>query len=216
MTSQHLRLAAGAAVTAAALAACGSGAASSGTGGVSGPAGSSPAGSSPAGTAPAASFNAADVAFATGMLRLRSQAQAMAGLVAGRTANGQLRRFAATVRSREGDAQRMRGLMRQWDEPAPAPYVPGTAPPAGMGPGMMRGQGWRQMVREHGSEFADHWLDVMIANRSAQIALCRTELRSGTSPQARALARQVLARRQAGLAQLRGMHHDREHQGDHD
>jgi uncharacterized protein (DUF305 family) len=56
----------------------------------------------------------------------------------------------------------------------------------------------------------------MIANHSAQIALCRAELRSGASPQARALARAMLAQRQAGLAQLQRRHHSQQHTAMHD
>jgi hypothetical protein len=37
----------------------------------------------------------------------------------------------------------------------------------------------------------------MIANRNAEITLCRADLRSGASPQAQALACTMLAQRQA-------------------
>jgi hypothetical protein len=47
----------------------------------------------------------------------------------------------------------------------------------------------------------------MIANHNAEIMLCRAELRSGASPQARALARTMLAQRQAELAQLQRWHY---------
>jgi len=55
----------------------------------------------------------------------------------------------------------------------------------------------------------------MIANHNAEITLCRAELRSGASPQARALARTMLAQRQAELAQLQRWHHQ-EHNQAHD
>lgn len=55
----------------------------------------------------------------------------------------------------------------------------------------------------------------MITNHSAQIALCRAELRSGASPQARALARAMLGQRQAELTQLQGWHHAEQHYGMH-
>jgi uncharacterized protein (DUF305 family) len=43
----------------------------------------------------------------------------------------------------------------------------------------------------------------MIGSYNAEVALCRQELDSGTSPQARALARSMLPERQSELAQLR-------------
>jgi uncharacterized protein (DUF305 family) len=70
-----------------------------------------------------------------------------------------------------------------------------------MGPGMMSGHDWAGMQHQHGQEFNSHWLDAMMHNRSAELALCREELRAGASPQARHMAQAMLAERQAQLAQ---------------
>lgn len=196
----------GTAMIAAALAACGSS---------TGPASTityRPPVASPA----AAAFNAADVAFTTGMLRLDDQAEAMAGLVAGHTTSTQLRRFAVGLRGHDSAIEHMRQMMGRWHQPVPAPYTPGATPVAGMGPGMMDSHDWGEMAHRYGHEFNGHWLDAMIANHSAQIALCRAELRSGASPQARALARAMLAQRQAELTQLQRWHHGQQHTGMHD
>ena len=195
----------GAAVIAAALAACGSSAS---------PAHTAPS-TPPAASAAPAAFNAADVAFTTGMLRLDGQAEAMAGLVAGHTTSTQLRRFAADLRGHDSAIGHMRQMMGQWHQPVPAPYSPGATPVPGMGPGMMDSHDWGEMAHQYGHEFNGHWLDAMIANHSAQIALCRAELRSGASPQARALARAMLAQRQAELTQLQRWHHGQQHNGMH-
>jgi uncharacterized protein (DUF305 family) len=195
----------GAAVIAAALAACGSGA---------GPVGTATSMPSAASASPAA-FNAADVVFTIGMLRLDDQAEAMAGLVAGHTASSQLRRFAAGLRGHDGAIEHMRQMMGKWHQPVPAPYTPGATPVSGMGPGMMDSRDWGGMAQQYGHEFNGHWLDAMIANHSAQIALCRAELRSDASPQARALARAMLAQRQGGFAQLQRWHHGQQHNGVH-
>lgn len=196
----------GTAVIAAALAACGSS---------SGPAHTATS-MPPAASAAPSAFNAADVAFTTGMLRLDDQAQAMAGLVAGRTTSTQLRQFAAGLRGHDSAVEHMRQMMGQWHQPVPAPYTPGATPVPGMGPGMMDSHDWSEMAHQYGHEFNGHWLDAMIANHSAQIALCRAELRSGASPQARALARAMLAQRRTGLAQLQRWHHGQQQTGMHD
>jgi uncharacterized protein (DUF305 family) len=195
----------GAAVIAAALAACGSS---------TGPAGTATSRPPAASAAPAA-FNAADVAFTTGMLRLNDQAQAMADLVAGHTTSTQLRQFAAGLRGHDSTTEHMRQMMGQWHQPTPTPYTPGATVP-GMGPGMMDSHNWGEMAHQYGHEFNGHWLDAMIANHTAQIALCRAELRSGASPQARALARAMLAQRQAELTQLQHWHHSHQHNAMHD
>jgi hypothetical protein len=72
----------------------------------------------------------------------------------------------------------MSGMMQRWLQALPSPYQPGT----GMGPGMMSGHDWAGM------------------HRSAELALCRDELRAGASPQARHLAQAMLTERQAQLA----------------
>ena len=163
----------------------------------------------PAASAAPAAFNATDVAFTTGMLRLDDQAEAMAGLVAGHTTSTQLRQFAADLRGHDSAIEHMRQVMGRWHQPVPAPSTPNATPVPGMGPGMMDSHDWDEMAHRYGHEFNGHWLDAMIANHSAQIAWCRAELRSGASTQARALA--MLAQRQAELTQLQRWHHDQQH-----
>ncbi|HVB46203.1 MAG TPA: DUF305 domain-containing protein [Streptosporangiaceae bacterium] len=194
---------------AAAVSACGSG--TSPAGGGAPP----PAASGTATSTPSRAFNAADVAFAAGMLRLDGQARAMAALVAGHTAMTQLRHYAARLLGHDADARYMRDPMTLWHPRPPAPYAPGAAPPSCMGPGMMDSHDWADMGRQHGHDFNDHWLDAMTANHIAEIALCRAELTAGASPQARNLARTMLRLRQAELTQLRHWRHSQEHHAGH-
>ena len=212
MKPQHHWLAAigTAVITTMALAACGSSATPAGT------TTSTPSPSTPASSTPTAAVNTADVAFTTGMLGLEDQATAMAALVAGHTTSTQLRQFAAQMLAHDSGIRHMREMMGEWHQPTHAPYTPGATPVAGMGPGMMGSHDWDEMTHQYGHDFNDHWLDAMIANRTAEIALCRAELRSGASTQARALARTTLAQRRAELTQLRRWHHDQEHNGEHD
>src|SRR5207344_1730949 len=116
----------------------------------------------------------------------------------------ELQQFAARMRAQAGDAKRMRELMGEWHQPVPAPYSPGASLPAGMmGTGMMHAADWAEISHEHGQSFSSRWLDAMISSYEAEIALCRQELGSGASPQARDLARTMLAERQSELVQLR-------------
>ena len=68
--------------------------------------------------------------------------------------------------------------------------------------------GWAEINHDHGQSFNSHWLDAMISSYNAEAALCQQELGSGASPQARALARTMLAQRQSGLAQLQQWQQD--------
>jgi len=141
------------------------------------------------------------------MLGLEGQSAALAAAVSGHTATPELQQFAARMRAQGGMAQRMRELMGSWHRSVPAPYSPGASLPAAMmGAGMMNAADWAEIGSEHGQPFSGHWLDAMISGYSAEVALCRQELGSGTSPQARALAASMLAERQSELAQLRQWH----------
>jgi uncharacterized protein (DUF305 family) len=161
-----------------------------------------------------AAFNTADVTFTTSMLGLEEQAAVMAGTVPGHTSTPELRQFAARMRAQAGDAQRMRELMGGWHQPMPAPYSPGASLPAGMmGAGMMNAADWAGISHEHGQSFNRHWLDAMISSYNAEAGLCRQELGSGASTQARALARAMLAERQSGLAQLQQWHQNWQQMG---
>jgi uncharacterized protein (DUF305 family) len=203
MISLTTRLAAGVAavIAAAALAACSS--ASTGM----------PA--APATPAAAAAHNATDVSFTSGIIRLEDQARAVSGLVATHTGSTQLLGYATRLAADVSDFHRMSGMMARWHQVMPSPYRPGAAMMGGTGPGMMSGHDWSGMQHRYGHEFIDHWVDAMMANRSAELALCRHELRAGASPQARHLAQTMLAERQAQLAQLQHWHHTMGHHGDH-
>jgi uncharacterized protein (DUF305 family) len=200
MTSLTTRLAVGtAAVLAATLAACGS--ASTGS-----PA--TPATPTAAPPATAAAYNATDVAFTSGVMELEGQARALGGLVAAHTSNTQLRGYATRFGDETTDSQHMSGMLQRWHHALPSPSQPGAT----MGPGMMGGHDWADMQHRYGHEFNDHWLEAMMANRSAELALCRDELRAGASAQARHLAQAMLTDRQAQLAQLQRWHHTMDHQ----
>lgn len=213
MTTRRRHLGAGGAalIAAVVLGACGSGGAHPGTPGTATPQPSAPA----LATTPAA-FNATDAAFAAGVLRLENQAAALAALAPAHTTTPEVTQFAAHLREHAGEAQHMRDMMGQWGHSAPPPYTPGATPPTGAGPGMMGAGGWDEMGHMHGGDFNDHFADAMFANRTAEVALCHTELRNGASPQARQQAATMLKERQAELAQLRGWQHQWKQGNDHD
>jgi uncharacterized protein (DUF305 family) len=163
----------------------------------------------------AAVFNATDVAFTRGVIQLEAQARALGGMAVGHTNMAQLREFAGYLHGHDADAQHMSGLMRQWHQSLPSPYTPGASLPPGTGPGMMDTHDWADMQHMYQHDFNGRWLDAMIHNRAAELALCRTELRSGASPGARRLAQAILSSRQAQLAQLQRWHHAWHHAWDH-
>lgn len=138
-----------------------------------------------------------------------SQARALNGLAAAHSSSAQLHSYASRFGGDDADSQHMGGMMRRWHQSLPSGSQPGT----GMGPGMMSGHDWAEMRHLHGHEFNNHWLDAMMANRSAEVALCRDELRAGLSSQARHLAQAMLTGRLAQLGQLQHWQHTMDHAG---
>lgn len=200
--SQQAAAAGAALVAAITIAACGTGASPAA------PATSATNAPAPAAATPAA-FNTADVTFTTSALGLEEQAAALAATVTAHTATPELRQFAARMHAQAGDAQDMRELMGDWHQPMPAPYTPGASPPAGMmGTGMMTAGDWAEISHHYGQSFNSAWLNAAISGYNAEVALCQQELSSGLNPQARALARTMLAQRQSELAQLQQWQHD--------
>jgi uncharacterized protein (DUF305 family) len=209
MTSLTARLAAGGAaiLAAAALAACGS------TSTQSPATPTTPAAAPPSA---AAAHNATDVAFTSGIIRLEGQARALTGLVAAHTSSPQLHRYATQPGDDTTDSQHMSRMMTRWHQVIPSPYQPGAWMGPGMGAAMMSDHDWADMHHQYGQEFNSHWLDAMIHNRSAELALCQQELRAGASPQARHMAQAMLTERHAQLAQLQRWHHAMEHNRAHE
>jgi uncharacterized protein (DUF305 family) len=207
MSSLTTRLAVGGAaiVAAAALTACGS------TSTRSPATPTAPAAAPPS----AAAYNATDVAFTSGIIRLEGQARALSGLVEGHSSSTQLHRYADQLGADTTDSQHMSDMMTRWHQAIPSPYQPGAWMGPGMGAAMMSDHDWADMQHWYGQEFNGHWLDAMMHNRSAELALCQQELRAGASAQARHMAQAMLTDRQAQLAQLQRWHHAMEHNGAH-
>lgn len=207
----HLAAAGAALVAAVTVAACGSSPAPEGAPGTAAPPAATTSAATAPATSPATQASAADITFTAGMLNLENQAAALAALASAHTTTAQVRQFAAGLDAHAGEFQQMHTMMGQWGQAAPVPYTPGAAPPSGTGPGMMSTGDWAEMGRMHGSDFNDHFTDAMTGNRAAEIALCRTELANGASPQAQALARTMLTERQAELTQLQAWHNQSQH-----
>src|ERR1019366_5509807 len=85
---------------------------------------------------------------------------------------------------------RMSGWLTGWGAPAPrAAAGQGMSGMAGMG----RASGWA---------FDRMWLQMMIRNRRGAVAMARSELAQGTSPQGKQLARLILDSPSTQIAQI--------------
>jgi len=198
-TIRHAAVAAAGIATAVILAACG-GASSSGTVHQSMPgmgASSSATSSPPSGGAPAAGpHNAADVAFATGMIPRHRQAITMAEMATSKATNDQVRSLAAAITSAQApEIATMSGWLTGWGQPVPA--ATGGHDMSGMGTGgdmsgMMSGQEMQQLSTAAGAQFDRMWLQLMIKHHQGAVSMAQSELGTGQNGEAKQLAQQII------------------------
>lgn len=166
-------------------------------GGCATPAPPQAAPSSAAGTA-APAGDSPDVAFLQDMVAHHQQALTLTALVPGRSTDPRLAALAEQVAGRQrSEIAGFQAQLLQWEVPTPDPVqavadLPGMVDQATVD----RLQGLR------GAAFDTAWLQSMIAQRRGALAMTRTEVANGRSPDIIGIARSVLAAEQADLDRM--------------
>ncbi|WP_280492643.1 DUF305 domain-containing protein [Nocardia asiatica] len=155
------------------------------------------------GTAARAEHNDADVMFLQMMYPHHAQAVEMARLVPSHTDNQQLRALAAKVEQAQApEMQQITALLQSFGKPAPT----ATERHGGHGmPGMMSAEQMGALGAASGPDFDRQWLTMMIEHHAGAIAMSETELADGANPDAKALARTIIAAQQSEIEQMRTM-----------
>ncbi|MFD9569876.1 DUF305 domain-containing protein [Streptomyces sp. NPDC059982] len=214
MTTQRSLIRRAAALTATAtaalvLAACGG----SGTGSGSGSApGESPAHAGHAApTAPSSGGasprqggnNAADTAFAQGMIPHHRQAVEMAGLAATRSGSAEVKALAEEIKkAQDPEIATLSGWLGSWGEQVPAAD-------AGHGghtmSGMMTGGEMDQLAKASGPEFDRAFLTLMVKHHEGAVAMARTEQRDGAHGPAKDMAAAIISSQSAEITRMNGL-----------
>ncbi|MFF8289554.1 DUF305 domain-containing protein [Streptomyces sp. NPDC016309] len=207
------RRARGAAVTTTAVAACalllagcggtGAGTSPGHTGHGDGPAAASASASA---SAERGGHNAADVAFARGMVPHHRQAVDMAGMAASRASAQEVRDLAAAIRkAQDPEIRTLSGWLASWGEPVPAADASGHAGHSGHGDGaagMMTPQQMDRLARSSGKAFDTAFLELMVEHHRGAVAMARTERAQGSHPPAKALAGEIIASQSAEITEM--------------
>jgi uncharacterized protein (DUF305 family) len=165
---------------AAALAACGDDSGSSGSTSPPPPSASSSAGMS-------GEFNDQDATFAGIMIAHHQQAIVMADMAAGRSSDPKVLALARRIEAAQApEIQTMTGWLTAWGKPMPEGM-------SGMDmgdpmPGMMSAAQMDKLKGMKGTDFDRRFLTMMIAHHVGAITMAKTELATGQSPEAKALA----------------------------
>jgi uncharacterized protein (DUF305 family) len=207
LTLRSLIVSVVAAATAFTLAACGS---SSTTGtpgqGMPGMNSSSRSATTSAPVGPAASgpHNAADVAFAVGMIPHHRQAVTMAEMALTTATNSTVKSLATSIKAaQDPEIQSMSGWLTGWGQPVPASgqdmsqmgsSTSGSPSGGAMGSmgGMMSDQEMSQLSTTSGAAFDRLWLQLMTKHHQGAVAMARTELTDGANTEAKQLAQSII------------------------
>jgi uncharacterized protein (DUF305 family) len=156
-----------------------------------------------AGKPAAGPHNAADVAFATGMIPHHGQAITMAEMATSQATNPQVKSLAAAIKAAQGpEIATMSAWLTGWGQPVPA--TTGGPDMSGMDTGMSRMDGtggmvgmmttqeMQQLTAATGAAFDRMWLQMMIRHHQGAVTMAQTELATGQNGDAKQLAQQII------------------------
>lgn len=184
------------------LAACGGG--SGGTakhdGGHAAPTATGTAGATATATPRQGGNNAADTAFAQGMVPHHRQAVEMAGLAATRAASAEVRALAEEIKkAQDPEIKTLSGWLGSWGEQVPAAE-------GGHGghtmSGMMTGGEMDQLAKASGKEFDKAFLTLMVKHHEGAVAMARTEQSEGAYQPAKDMAAAIIGSQSAEITRM--------------
>ncbi len=165
---------------------------------------SAPPNSGTTGTA----HNAADVAFATGMIPHHAQAVQMADMALKQGNSAKVKGLARQIKAaQDPEITTMSGWLKSWGKPVPATMAGHDMSTMGgsMGGGMMTAEEMTALGKASGAGFDRMWLQMMTRHHQGAIAMGRTELTRGASGEAKTLARTIIAGQTKEIAQMRSL-----------
>ncbi len=149
-----------------------------------------------------ADFNAADVAFAQGMIPHHEQAVEMAEAAASRAESPEVEDLATRIEAAQGpEIEQMQGWLDDWGQDDDG------GRPGGMGsmPGMMGDDDMGQMMDMSGVDFDEMFLEGMIRHHEGAIEMATDELADGENDEALALAEQIIDAQEAEITEMQAL-----------
>lgn len=193
---------AAAATAALVLAACG-GKADSGSTSHGGHDGAASASAKP--SAPAAN-NAADTAFAKGMIPHHRQAVEMADLAATRAESAEVKELAAEIKkAQDPEIKTLSGWLTAWGEQVPAADAAQGGHSGHSMSGMMTGEEMDQLTKASGKAFDTAFLDLMVKHHEGAVAMAKTEQSDGKYQPAKDMAGAIISSQSAEIDRMKGL-----------
>ncbi|MER5865954.1 DUF305 domain-containing protein [Kitasatospora sp. NPDC002040] len=156
-------------------------------------------------TASGQAYNAADVAFAQGMIPHHRQALEMAELAAGRASAAEVKQLAAAIRAaQDPEIATMSGWLTGWGQQVPQPGAAGAhAGHGGAGAaGMMTEAELASLKDATGAAFDTAFLKLMVAHHTGAVRMAEEERANGGYAPAKELAGAVISGQSAEIEQM--------------
>jgi uncharacterized protein (DUF305 family) len=151
---------------------------------------------------PTGPHNFADIDFASGMIPHHAQAIEMARIVFKRTDNAEIKELATKIKAAQTpEITTLSGWLTAWGAPVPDPSSMDAMSMAGM----IRPADLKKLKSAPKAKAETLFLTQMSEHHAGAIAMAKTELTSGSNPQAKALARSIKTAQAAEIAQIRAM-----------
>ncbi|MFH9015364.1 DUF305 domain-containing protein [Streptomyces sp. NPDC017943] len=160
---------------------------------------------SPAASAPASrgQHNAADVAFAAGMIPHHRQAVEMADLAPERAQSAEVKKLAADIKkAQDPEIKTLSGWLTSWGEQVPAQGAMGHSMHGGASGGMMTVQEMERLEKASGKAFDTAFMDLMIKHHEGAVAMAETEQADGAYGPAKKMAGQIITSQSAEIERM--------------
>ncbi|MGA5201209.1 DUF305 domain-containing protein [Streptomyces variegatus] len=145
--------------------------------------------------------NAADTAFAQGMIPHHRQAVEMAGLAPSRAESAEVKKLAAQIKKAQApEIKTLSGWLTSWGEEVPAEgAMDHSAHSTG---GMMTGEEMDQLEKASGKAFDTAFMEMMIKHHEGAVAMAETEKTDGSFPDAKKMADAIITSQTAEITQM--------------
>jgi uncharacterized protein (DUF305 family) len=146
--------------------------------------------------------NAADVAFAKGMIPHHRQAVEMADLAPGRAQSAEVKKLAADIKKAQApEIRTLSGWLTSWGEEVPAE---GAMDHSAHGmDGMMTEEQMTGLEKASGKAFDTAFTELMIKHHEGAVVMAKTEQSDGVHAPARKMAGEIITSQSAEIEQMK-------------
>lgn len=144
--------------------------------------------------------NAADVAFAKGMIPHHRQAVEMAELAPSQAQSAEVKKLAADIKRAQGpEIKTLSGWLTSWGEEVPPEGADHSVHGSG---GMMTAEDMEKLRKASGSTFDTAFTEMMIEHHEGAVAMARTEQADGSYAPAKTMAGQIVSSQTAEIKEM--------------